>query len=322
MPKKFTLEEFIEKANLKHSNIYTYFNADYKNSLTKIKITCLKHGDFEQTPSNHLTGTRCPICVDTKLTKEIFIQKANLKHSNRYSYDKVIYKNVKSKVIITCLKHGDFEQTPHHHLRGTSCPHCYIITTEDFIQKVNLIHGNRYDYSKVVYINGKRKIIITCPKHGDFEQKPNGHISGRGCSKCGFRCSKVAINWLKYVQYTINEEIQNMLSPLGEYRIPKTLYKADGYCEKTNTIYEFHGDIWHGNPKVYNPNDINPLVKKTYGELYHLTQIKKKKVMELGYNYIEMWEYDWKKAINVIIKIQKIWRNYLKKFYKMDSTLG
>ena len=100
---------------------------------------------------------------------------------------------------------------------------------------------------------------------------------------------------------------------MGEYKIPTTNYLADGYCKEINTIYEFHGDFWHGNPKKFNPNAINPVSKKTYGELYQSTQIKKKKIIELGYNYVEIWENDWCRAIKAVIKIQRLWRNY---FYK------
>ncbi len=53
-----------------------------------------------------------------------------------------------------------------------------------------------------------------------------------------------------YIQYALND---------GEYQIPGTRYKADGYCSETNTIYEFHGDYWHGNPSKFSPTDINEL---------------------------------------------------------------
>ena len=57
-------------------------------------------------------------------------------------------------------------------------------STEEFIKKARKRHGDKYDYSKVKYISAKDKVIITCPKHGDFYKIPNSHLNGRGCPKC------------------------------------------------------------------------------------------------------------------------------------------
>jgi hypothetical protein len=384
MPKKVTTDNFIERAVLKHCNFYDYSKVIYKNAKSKITIICPKHGEFEQLPSDHLQGSRCIKCIidNRKSTTDKFIQKAILKHGDFYDYSKVIYTNYSSKIIIICPEHGEFEQTPAHHLYGYKCLKCtgkIKLTTDDFIKRSKINYGNFYNYSKVMYKNNTTKVIITCPKHGDFEQIPKDHLSGIGCLKCadktltiedfiqrsilkhgnlydyskvvyknanskviiickkhgdfeqmaynhlrGNSCpkccknkySKISISWINYVQFVINKEIQNMLSPLGEYTIPTTCFKADGYCQETNTIYEFHGDFWHGNPKKFKKNDINPITKNTYGELYDKTQEKKAKIMELGYNYVEMWEGDWKKAIKAIIKIQRIWK---KKFQNRQS---
>ena len=90
-----------------------------------------------------------------------------------------------------------------------------------------------------------------------------------------------------------------------EFRIPITNYKADGYCQKTNTIYEFHGDYWHGNPKIFNPNDLNKTVGKTYGELYEDTLKREQEIKNLGFNLEIMWESDWNKINKSIKKLQK-----------------
>ena len=58
------------------------------------------------------------------------------------------------------------------------------LTTEEFIRRSKLIHGDKYDYSKSVYVNPKTKICIICPIHGEFYQSPYKHMSGQGCSKC------------------------------------------------------------------------------------------------------------------------------------------
>ncbi len=63
------------------------------------------------------------------------------------------------------------------------------LTTKEFIKKAKIYHGNRYNYSKVKYVNSKTKIMIICKKHGEFLQTPSKHLMGQGCFKCG--CEKI-----------------------------------------------------------------------------------------------------------------------------------
>ena len=109
--------------------------------------------------------------IDNKTS--IFIKKANNIHKNEYNYDKVKYVNAKEKIIINCLKHGDFKQIPNNHLNGKKCPKCNLEkpnirrkTTEQFISEASKIHKNEYDYNKVNYINNSTKIEIICKIHG------------------------------------------------------------------------------------------------------------------------------------------------------------
>jgi len=186
--RKLTTKEFIQKAKLKHGNKYDYSLVDYINNKIKIKIICPKHGIFEQTPNNHLNGTLCYKCVNIVKTTKEFIQKAKLKHDNKYDYSLVKYKDSKTKVKIICLEHGTFEQTPNNHLNGKNCLICAgheKLTTKEFIQKAKLKHGNKYDYSLVDYINSQTKVEIICLEHGIFKQLPNSHLNGIGCPTCG-----------------------------------------------------------------------------------------------------------------------------------------
>jgi len=85
----------------------------------------------------------------------------------------------------------------------------------------------------------------------------------------------------------------------GVYNTPKNRqvrigkYRVDGYKITTNTIYEFLGDYWHGNPEVYDFNDINKLSKKTYGELYERTFDRLNDLRDMGYTVIYVWSKDW-----------------------------
>ena len=126
-------------------------------------------------------------------TREQIIKKFKTVHGDKYDYSNVIFTKTTDKVIITCPEHGEFEQTPHAHLKGQGCPKCGLSkriksktsNSEKFIEKAKKIHGDKYDYSKVNYITNKIKITIICPEHREFEQTPHGHLFGNGCPKCG-----------------------------------------------------------------------------------------------------------------------------------------
>jgi G:T-mismatch repair DNA endonuclease (very short patch repair protein) len=113
--------------------------------------------------------------------------------------------------------------------------------------------------------------------------------------------------FLKLYSLIYNINIQHAENG-GEYIISNSKYKADGYCKETNTIIEFHGDFWHGNPKIYNTNQINQVNKKTFGELYNKTIKKEDFIKEQGYNLVVIWERDFDNLINIIKNIQKKWK--------------
>lgn len=185
---KLTTEEFIERSRGVHGDRYGYGKVKYVATATKVTITCPEHGDFEQTPDGHLRGQGCIKCAGKiRLTTKEFIGRSHMIHNGRYGYDKVRYKNISTKVTITCPEHGDFEQTPKRHLQGMGCAECsgnVRLTTGEFIKKACDVHGARYRYDKVEYLNSSSKVTITCPEHGDFEQAPASHLQGTGCSSC------------------------------------------------------------------------------------------------------------------------------------------
>ena len=189
---KYNTQDFIEKSNIIHSNKYDYSKSVYEKSNKKVCIICPEHGEFWQTPGNHLNGQGCPKCVGKNKNTQSFIEESNKIHSNKYDYSKVKYNGIFDKVCIICPEHGEFWQRPHEHLRGYGCKKCAYtriqkITTEcseNFEQKSMKIHGNKYDYSKVDYKNAITKVCIICPEHGEFWQTPNKHLQGQGCPKC------------------------------------------------------------------------------------------------------------------------------------------
>ena len=130
--------------------------------------------------------------MSSKLTQSEFIERSRKLHNNKYSYCKTVYINSRTKVIIICDEHGEFTQLPNHHLQGRGCLQCFRrrkrFTTQDFIKKAILIHGNKYDYALVDYINKDSKVKINCFKHGIFEQNANNHLRGSNCPVCTNRC--------------------------------------------------------------------------------------------------------------------------------------
>jgi len=194
---KSTKEEFIRKANFKHSNKYSYTNVEYVNSHTKVNIECPIHGFFSQKPSSHLLYG-CEKCgyikSGEKNSKSIddFISLSNQVHSNKYDYSMVKYINNKKKVKILCPIHGFFEQIPYSHIKGAGCEKCGFKDradvnrkgVEQFIEDSNRVHNGKYDYSLVEYICADFKVKIICPIHGIFEQRAYKHLQKQGCPIC------------------------------------------------------------------------------------------------------------------------------------------
>jgi hypothetical protein len=299
--------KFIENAIKIHANKFDYSKVIYINSNSKVIIICKNLHEFKQTPNKHLSGRGCLRCSKTHNTDD-FIKKSKLIHKNKYDYSKVKYISSRSEVIIICKSFHEFKQMPNKHLSGHGCPKCcngYKYDTNEFIRKAKLKHGDIFDYSKVNYITSNNKIIILCKKFHEFEQLPSNHLFGYGCPKCSNNSySKSQIQWLELLSKINNIKIQHALND-GEFTIPNTKYKADGYCKENNTIYEFHGDYWHGNPNIFNPNDLNTIVGKTYSELYENTLKREQEIKDLGYNLEIVWENDWNKLNKSIKKLQK-----------------
>ena len=244
---KLDTSKFVTKARDVHGAKFNYSLVDYKNNKTKVKIICLVHGIFEQTPNHHLSGHGCKKCGNietavqqTSNTRD-FIRKALEVHKSIFDYSLVNYRGNKVKVKIICKEHGVFEQTPNNHLsKKQGCPSCYgnkKHTTEEFIEKVEIIHKNKFDYSLVRYIRSTDKIKIICPKHGVFEQQAHSHLCGIGCpickaSKGEHRISKwLETNNTKFVREKTFSNCQGKQRPLP----------FDFYLPKYNLCIEYDG---------------------------------------------------------------------------------
>ena len=104
--------------------------------------------------------------------------------------------------------------------------------------------------------------------------------------------SNKGIKWVEYRSKIDGVFIQHAENG-GEFCIPKTRFKADGFAPLTNTVYEFDGCIFHGCKKCYDRNFVNYLNNKTMKELYEKTAFKEKEIKKLGYNVVRIWEHEW-----------------------------
>lgn len=296
--KTYTTDTFIRKAVRKHGSLYNYTKVHYTNHETPVEIVCSLHGSFFQRPSLHLMGSGCSVCAveRRKYTTDQFIEAAIRIHGDQYDYSNVVFERTDRKVAIECKNHGLFFQTPFNHLQGWGCISCgrtkasaaATMTTKTFISKAQAIHGNRYDYSEVVYKNTKQKVKILCKIHGHFFQQPNCHLQGQRCPHCTGFVSRREVEWLDHLNVPNTITTRQVSIPVIDGTI-----SVDGFDPISNTVYEFWGDFWHGNPSVFDPDATNPVTKTSYRELYEKTQIKRRRIVDSGYKLVEVWEHDW-----------------------------
>jgi very-short-patch-repair endonuclease len=196
-----TLETFLIQAFEIHQNKYDYSKVEWKNTRTKIIIICPIHGEFTQIPQNHIRlKCGCRKCgreiAKSKINKyntDYFIENAIKFHGDKYDYSNSQCFNATDKVEIECPVHGMFPQPANQHLQGHGCPKCNFdqmandraMGKELFINKAKEKFGEKYDYSKVEYVNGQKYVCLICPIHGEFEVTPNNHLSKKsGCPIC------------------------------------------------------------------------------------------------------------------------------------------
>ena len=308
---RMTKSEFIEKASSIHGNKYSYeLVHPFNNQHELVWITCGLdgHGPFAKSPANHLHKSHpqgCPICGTLRGAQKQssssaeFIEKSKVVHGNLYDYSTVEYVRSTKKISIICPKHGEFDQTPNDHLQGYGCYDCGIIkgieanktlTTEIVVERCQNVWGDRYDYSCVTYVDDNTPITVVCPinGHGAFRVDYQNHVGlRRGCHKCGSKRRAKQNAWLNSLNVPDDFQHREVTIKFDD----GTWVFADGFDPVQNIVYEFWGDFWHGNPKVYGP-EYNVYGKST-GERFFETQEKRRKYFAAGYQLIEIWENEW-----------------------------
>lgn len=297
MTKRKTLETFIAEARAVHGSKYDYSKVEYHNTHGKVCIICPSHGEFWQTPHQHIiNGNGCPKCgieqahSKTKKDTEWFIAKAMSIHGDKYGYSKVEYNGRKEKVCIICPKHGEIWQRPCDHLNGVGCPKCaheriadmQRKDTETFIRQASILHDGKYDYSKVEYRDSQEKVRIICPNHGEFWQRPYDHLNGVGCPKCAHNVSKAEDEIYEYIHGLMPSEaiVRNSRGILDGGR------EIDLYIPSRSLAIEFDGLRWHSERFKTDKN-------------YHLRKLEE--CNEKGIRLIQIFEDEWLERKDIVL---------------------
>lgn len=251
---KYNNEIFIDKAINKHGKLYTYNKLVYVNSVTKVIITCPIHGDFEQEPRIHLSGHGCIKCVNEKFSRtyrktfDEFLTEARIRFGNKFEYERESYiynpTTKRTRVNVICKYHGKRNQRTDQHLSKDSygCYWCAANETKDklrltrnnFILRSDQAHFNKYDYSKMVFVDMYTPVKLICPVHGEITQDPKIHIRGYGCPNCVSSKGEIRVsNLLKY----------NDVNFIKEYRFPGYKYRYDFYIPELDTLIEYDGAL-------------------------------------------------------------------------------
>lgn len=306
-----TLDDFIRECNVIHNYEYGYEHiTQWQGMSSSYQIECRRHGLFHQIATNHRRGGRCPNCTKEALKNkrayatEEWFAKAQSLHGSKYDYS--LFKGTdfgsNTKVQIICPSHGVFHQRATNHISyGTGCPQCsnekpsLRLGKDEIIARCVKTHNNRYDYSYVGEISHTLEDMkVVCPEHGHFMIKVNQHMNGAPCHECrkiigNTRKQNRWLNTLGLPNDSTHREVRLQVND----GIRKGYLKVDGFNPLTNTVYEFWGDLWHGNPQVYPSDFVNKKNGKTMRELYQMTLEKRQRIMSAGFTLVEIWEKDW-----------------------------
>ncbi len=331
---RLNTEQFIAKAVEIHGDTYDYSLVEYKNCHTKVKIVCRIHGAFEQTPNSHNSQNQgCPMCGQAKKdqtclakygtkfpsqTKEI---KDKIKQTDieRFGGRPQQLKEIKDKIKQTnMLRYGVENPNQLKVFRekakitnlvkyGVVCPlqnkNIQAKTQQTVLTKYEVkFHKQKHMVDILPLIENYDWLFDQYTTQGKTAWQISKELGigdgaiGRYLRKLEIKIRKTQQSYISKVWLELVAKSEN-ITITYEFPFEKgSRTRADGYCIATNTIYEFHGDCWHGNPKRYNQEDnCHPRDKSlTAGYLYQKTIEREEKIKSLGYNLVVMWESDWK----------------------------
>ena len=283
----YKTDAFIKRCSEKHNNYYDYSLTIFTGTYNPIKLICPIHGEFEKLAKNHLAGYGCNVCGNERR------KQTNLE---KYGHENIAHGTKKEKIQqIFSEKYGGHPQT-NPLIREKAKQTCFERYGTFFVNQSHLINIlpqlTDFDWLYEQYIIKQKSSNVIADELGIQHGTVLNYLHNYEIElRYEFTHSAICISWLEsvmneeqiYIQHSVNE---------GEFNIPGTRYKVDGFCKETNTVYEFHGDYWHGNPNKYTPEHINTTINCTMGELYQKTLKREQHIRDLGYNLIVKWESD------------------------------
>lgn len=274
MARRISFDEFVRKAKEVHGDKYIYHRDSYADFTHETMIKCPQGHTFMQKPTCHVNQEQgCPVCAGVfPISKEEFIYRMINKFGDKFDLSGINYIDYKTPIDYVCDKGHQVHQTPYNIMNSKyGCPVCaekervnhVTFTTEDFISRAKIIHGDKYDYTPSIYRGMRETLIIRCPKHGNFEQEPMNHLQGCGCQKCGKE------NASEMIRGTLEDFVTKARAVHGDrYSYDNAIYN------KSHTpiciTCAVHGDFWQdpsnhlngsGCPKCYHSKGENRISK-------------------------------------------------------------
>lgn len=245
---KITQARFEEKVFSVFGDRWDLSKAEYRGNSTPVTYICKEHGEFDQKPLSTFVGkVGCPRCnergykLDTtriphnKMTHEDFLEKVKSVCGDRWDLSDTEYFGWDKPVVLTCPKHGMFEQVAAGLFSGkVGCKSCrgIVFDTSSFISKARELFGDRWDYSLTKFSGNNNKVVIICPMHGPFEQLPPDHFRGRVA--CGM-CKKKR----RFTQEEFIEKSREIWGNRWDYS--KSVYKGSG--KSVTIVCVDHGEF-------------------------------------------------------------------------------
>ena len=271
---RLTTDGFIAAVEKRFPEQFIFDKTDYINQRTPVILTCKKHGDISVIPKIFLNGCGCELCKEERKQKfrDSFEERARKVHpvEECLDYSESVYINNNTNVKIIChkldeygIEHGEFFQTPAHHLSGEGCPKCnghLKMTGEDFAIRGKKVHGDNFTYFPRKYNGYNENTDIKCNVCGKvFLQTPHNHLKGEGCPYCVGNISKPESDISNFISKYVEIDTNNR-------KILSNSKEIDILIPSKNIAFEYDGLVWHsekfGKDKLYHLNKTNECLKK------------------------------------------------------------
>jgi hypothetical protein len=295
--------EFNQRLDIRNevceSSVHLAEDSTYLGNQIKIKFACAAGHSWYTRPGDIINNhAGCPHCAGT-VSRDVASALAELVARWPTLTINSIHTTLlgrREQVDAQC-EYGHTWTTHYERLmNGHYCPHCNGNARYDdvtFRKKLNTVNKNIEVLDH--YTNATTNLTVKCTScEHTWKPRPYNLLNGYGCPQCSKnnKFSKKAITWLRYLEKTTGAVIQHAKN-YGEFRIPGTKYRCDGYDAGTNTVYEFYGDYWHGNPSNTVSTAYNTHLSKTFGDLYNTTMTRERTIRSMGFNLVSMWEADY-----------------------------